>query len=231
MKYGAVIFDLYGTLIDFYTVEEFRQAKSRVAEALGAPASGFLRVWTECMGDRMVNRFGDVEGTLRHICTTLGVQPEPDRLSQCALASVAAVKRELRPRPAVPDTINALKQAGLRVGLLSDCTIEVPMAWPETPLAPLIDEPVFSCVEEMAKPDPRMYVTVCERLGVRPEECLYVGDGGSRELTGAREAGLNPVLIRVGYDSFIDPWRADALEWDGPTIRAIPEVLSLVSST
>jgi len=47
------------------------------------------------------------------------------------------------------------------------------------------------------KPDPRIYHLALERLKVKPQDCLYVGDGSSHELTGARKVGMHPVQIHV----------------------------------
>ena len=41
----------------------------------------------------------------------------------------------------------------------------------------MIDEPVFSCVVGLCKPDPRIYRLALERLSVQAEESLFVGDG------------------------------------------------------
>ena len=43
---------------------------------------------------------------------------------------------------------------------------------------------------KLLKPDPHIYELACRRLGVRPEDAAFVGDGGSNELAGAEEAGL-----------------------------------------
>jgi len=40
-----------------------------------------------------------------------------------------------------------------------------------------------------------MYRLACTGLAVTPAECLYVGDGGSGELTGAAAVGMRPVLL------------------------------------
>ena len=48
-----------------------------------------------------------------------------------------------------------------------------------TPYAELIDEPLFSCVEGLVKPDPDLYLRACGRLGVKPRDCVYVGDQDS----------------------------------------------------
>ena len=63
--------------------------------------------------------------------------------------------------------------------------------WSPNAFVPL----VLSWQERCRKPDPRLYATAARRLGVGPGECWYAGDGGGRELTGARRAGMRPVLV------------------------------------
>ena len=57
-------------------------------------------------------------------------------------------------------------------------------------LFPYFDVALISYEQGICKPDPAMYQRMIEQLGVAPDECLYVGDGGSRELYGARDAGM-----------------------------------------
>ena len=65
---------------------------------------------------------------------------------------------------------------------------------------------------------------VCDRLKVAPDRSLYVGDGGSRELTGATASGMDAVQIRAPYDTVT----GDREEWPGARISALKEVLALV---
>jgi putative hydrolase of the HAD superfamily len=65
---------------------------------------------------------------------------------------------------------------------------------------------------------------VCDRLKVAPDRCLYVGDGGSKELTGAAESGMDVVLIRASYDTV----NGDREEWQGTRISELKQVLDLV---
>ena len=44
-----------------------------------------------------------------------------------------------------------------------------------------------------------------ERLNLRAEECLYVGDGGSRELYAARDAGMHPVQCTWFHSMAFEP--------------------------
>ena len=43
------------------------------------------------------------------------------------------------------------------------------------------------------KPAPAIFRQCAQMLDVKPEDCLYVGDGGSQELTAARALGMRAV--------------------------------------
>lgn len=229
MSYDAVVFDLYGTLVDFGPDRAYAEAHARMSELLGIESKEFRRRWLDTIRDRSIGKFGGLEDTILHICKEMGASPSRELLRQAADIRLTMIKRFLLPREGVPETMASLKDLGLKVGLITDCSAETETAWPETPMAPLVDVPLFSCSEGVCKPDPRIFLSSCERLGTTPDRCLYVGDGGSQELTGAKAVGMYPVLIRVEYDEFMDSYRPDALAWEGPRISSIPEVLHLVA--
>jgi len=54
----------------------------------------------------------------------------------------------------------------------------------------LVDEVVYSHEAGVSKPDPRIYALACDRLGVRPQEMVFVDDA-DRCVTGARKAGIH----------------------------------------
>jgi putative hydrolase of the HAD superfamily len=73
----------------------------------------------------------------------------------------------------------------------------------------------------LRKPDPRIYRLALDQLGVEPEQAVFVGDGANDELAGAERVGMTA----VGVDS---PGGELPEDWDGPRIRALPELLELV---
>ena len=75
----------------------------------------------------------------------------------------------------------------------------------------------------------RMYEVIRERLGVAPENCLYVADGENYELKAAGDLGMNPVLIRANSHRLNGELRQEAREWQGAAISTLSEVLSLVN--
>ena len=58
---------------------------------------------------------------------------------------------------------------------------------------PYFDAVCLSYEEGIKKPDHRIFQRCMEKLRVDAGDCLYIGDGGSRELETAREIGMHPV--------------------------------------
>lgn len=225
MKYDAVIFDLFGTLVDNMNVGAFNTVLGEMADVLAVPPKELRRFWGESWPQRAIGAFPSLEVTLEHACKRLGTQVSMKQISEAARLRFDLTRQMLTPRHDTIETLTRLKKAGYKIGLISDCTLEVPRFWPETPLAEQIDAAIFSCSVGLKKPDPRIYLLACEQLGVLPERCLYMGDGGSRELTGAKAVGMYPVLIRVPYENASNTQRQDEEKWEGARITTVQDIL------
>jgi putative hydrolase of the HAD superfamily len=74
--------------------------------------------------------------------------------------------------------------------------------WSETPFAGLFDAEVFSCSCRLRKPDPQIYRSALDQLGVAAQEALFVRDGANDELAGAERVGMRdprpPARRRAG---------------------------------
>ena len=57
------------------------------------------------------------------------------------------------------------------------------------PSFPLMDGWVVSAFERIMKPDPAIYLVLCERYGLNPASCLFVDDNADN-VAGARVAGM-----------------------------------------
>ena len=88
----------------------------------------------------------------------------------------------------------------------------------------ILPHELFSCQVGLKKPDPRIYRLACDQLGVPPERCLYIGDGSSRELSGAAAVGMHPVMLRAVHEDLRDAHHIDAEEWQGLVIATPVEV-------
>jgi putative hydrolase of the HAD superfamily len=86
-----------------------------------------------------------------------------------------------------------LKTRNIKIGLISNCYSEECDVIKDSILFEYFDSACMSCELGMKKPDVRIFEKCMKDLEVSPEECIYVGDGGSRELETARKLGMNPV--------------------------------------
>ena len=230
MRYDAVIFDLFGTLVPSFGGEPYEACLREMAAALGADAEAFGRLWIDDeIGSRRITGGFDSEGAcIEHICRLLALSPSRAAVQAAVEARTRFVRASLVPRPDAIETLKRLHEIGLRTGMMTVCSPEVPRLWEETALLPYIDHPLFSCSIGLDKPDPRFYALACTRLGVAAGRCLYVGDGAGRELSGAVKAGMCAVLICPPAEAAIIMKHADAREWRGRRIAALAEVTDLV---
>ena len=228
-EYTAVIFDLYGTLIDELMHPEanrivYERTKDEMADALGVDRAEFAKGWADVMHERMTGGLPSTEAALLHICNGLGVEAGDDRVMAAVEMRLEYTRNFIIPRPGVLETLAECRDRGFKVGLISNCTEEVSRLWDSTAFAPLFDAAILSFEVGMAKPDPRIYALATERLGVEAKVCLYVGDGSDGELSGAARAGMTAVLMRAPYDEA----DGNRESWDGRRISNIPEVLELL---
>jgi putative hydrolase of the HAD superfamily len=217
----AVVFDLWDTIVDFVP-DEGDALHRRVAERLGVSFERFCEVW---YADELMRRrnVGPLADCFAAACETLGVEADVDELVRWRHD---LTRRALVPRQGLLDTLGELRRRRVKVGLVSNCTEEVALVWPETSFARFFDTAVFSATAGCAKPDPHIYRLACDRLGVEPAESLFVGDGANDELQGAREVGMTPVLIHRDGE---EPNWENVRNWSGHRITSIPQVLDLVA--
>jgi putative hydrolase of the HAD superfamily len=227
MKFNAVIFDLFGTLVDDF-VSSVGQMSTELAAALAVPYEPFMSHWNQSSEMRIIGAFQTVEANIKYVCDAMNVHPGPEQIAKAVEIRMKHIRKALQPRPNATSTLSQLKNPGYKLGLISNCSIEIAILWPETAFAGLIDTPIFSCRARLKKPDERIYHLGCERLGVTPGSCLYVADGEDYELTSAAKVGLHPVLIRTPSQQTTRRLHPEAREWQGIAITDLTEVLQLV---
>jgi len=207
----AVIFDLWETLID-WDPEAAAVMHERI-DALTEP--GFRERWYAAP-----NRY---VAPVREVLAGLGVPAEA--MDDVCAARSEFVRRCLVPRDGAVETLRTLRERGHLVGLITVCSEDVELLWPESAFAGLFDAEVFSNAVGLSKPDPRIYLHCCALLGVEPAEAVFVGDGANDELAGARRVGMEALLIhRPGEE----PLWPELAKWDGPRVTSIPEVLEVL---
>ena len=86
-------------------------------------------------------------------------------------------------------------------------------------LMPYCDILVVSGDVGVHKPDPALFTYTADKLGLKPEECVYVGDHPVNDIQGALEAGMKPIRMNWGW------FKDKELRSDVPIIEDIIDVL------
>jgi putative hydrolase of the HAD superfamily len=228
MKFQAVIFDLFGTIVDDFAPASAASNYAELPAALGVPCDLFMQYWRQITDRRSLGEFQTVDASIEYVCDIIGATVTDEQMTKAVETRLQLTRRALTPRPNALATLAQLRNNGFKTGLLSNCSIEIPIVWPETVFAELFDSTVFSSRERLKKPDPRIYHLACERLAVIPEHCLYIADGENHELAAAAKVGLHPVLLRnLSRDNSAELLR-EAREWQGSTVCTLLELLELV---
>ena len=214
--------------MDNFSRTSYDQVLKDMASILKVPENDFARAWRESFPERVNGAHATHQESIEHICRRLGVRFTKGQIEQAAALRLEYTSRTLVPRPGVVETLTTLRRRGYNIALVSDCSHETPAVWRQTPFAPLFDVTVFSCVAGFKKPDPRIYRLAIDQLGVTPSDCLYIGDGSSNELTGAKAAGMYPVMIRDPGETADTHYIEREDDWDGPCISFLREVLDLL---
>ncbi|HSD49271.1 MAG TPA: HAD-IA family hydrolase [Actinomycetota bacterium] len=224
---GAVVFDLFGTLVYEFPRTDWDAWLDTSAAVLEADVDAFKAAWTATAVERQTGRLGDIEENLRTVAARAGVWPTEAQLAEVLEGRAAMYRQWFVPRRGAQEVLARLRADGYPLALVSMCAPDTPAMWRASPLAGSVDVEVFSCDVALRKPDPEIYLLASDRLGVAPTVCLYVGDGSYRELSGAAAVGMRPVLIRDPLEE-AEMLRPEAEEWDGPTIDDLDRITELV---
>ena len=223
----AVVFDLFHTLTG---PESEWSELPFTSEFLGIDRRAWDTVLHSQSRWRLTGEEKDPFRILRRLVDTVDARIPDQRVH-------AAVKiREQRYREALAripleniETLKRLKERGLRLGLISNADASEVTTWQDCPLCGLFDAEVFSCDAGCVKPDLEIFRTCLEHLGVGADDSLFVGDGGSDELVGARAAGFKTVFIS-GIIEELWPHRVpERIAIADHHIQRLPEVEAVIT--
>ncbi|MDH3592198.1 MAG: HAD family hydrolase [Planctomycetota bacterium] len=223
----AVVFDLFGTLVPNLDPSHYVGRVSRIAAELGVPEEPFLNQWRTTFRARMDGTLIDGPDMYIPILDALGIAWERQQLVDADVIRSSMIQDGLAPKPDAVATLRELQDAGYLLALATDCSSGTPDLLDNTPLGRFFTVRAVSAHLKTTKPDARMYRHVLDGLGVTGEECLYVGDGNSRELIGAREHGMTTVWVDNGN---AQQWEHEFVPDGDHTIRDLAEIPALLRS-
>ena len=110
-------------------------------------------------------------------------------------------------------TLQALKESGVVVGLISNFEEWLEGMLIEMEVAELFDVVVISGKEGIEKPHSGIFELALSRAGVEAADSVYVGDSIRSDVEGSSAIGMTPVLIdRRGVHGSFDGHRIETLD-------------------
>lgn len=94
--------------------------------------------------------------------------------------------------------LKKIKSKGYKIGLITNGSHELQYKkLGKLELTDLFDEIIVSGDTPYQKPDERIFLMMAERMGVAPQEMMYVGDHPLNDVEGSRKAGCVSVWVKT----------------------------------
>jgi 2-haloacid dehalogenase len=187
MPAAAVVFDLFGTLLDI--------ASLRTAAAFVCPTpDAFVATWREkqlayAFASAIMDRYEDFDALTGHAARFAAAKHQLS-LDASQIDALVRAWEYMQPYPDVAATLAALTAAGLRCAVLTNGT-------PATSRAAMRNAGIEASIEAslyvdsagVYKPDRRVYDLVTRHYGVAPADLVFVTSNGW-DATGAAAYGM-----------------------------------------
>jgi HAD superfamily hydrolase (TIGR01509 family) len=199
---GAVLLDFSGTLFDDTSVIRPERLIARCAvrgRELGSAqaqqlCTGILAVIDSPEGRARREKADLSADRHRAVWTALAATaPGSDALIAEAFYDCVIAADGWHPYPDTAQLLTALHTAEVPVAVVSNTGWNIRGSFVHAGLDGLVTRFVLSCEVGVQKPDPALFHTACDRLGVPPEHALMVGDDPVRD--GAATAAGIPAYI------------------------------------
>jgi putative hydrolase of the HAD superfamily len=196
----AVLFDLYDTLL-YLDSEIVIETRRQLAIRAGVDPEPWGVLWRENVLDRMLGKLGSLEDEIRTMLRQSGADPSPELVAELAETEMADWTRAVTLYDDTIPTLAALRERGLLLGLISNCSAQAGAVLGRIGLAHYFDGIALSYEVGIAKPDPGIFEHACRQLRVTPAACLFVADGAFTELDAAKRCGMIAVKIEQDHQS------------------------------
>jgi HAD superfamily hydrolase (TIGR01509 family) len=232
----AVLFDFGGTLFDYEIVapgeRESIVALARWAGS-GVDARDILRVYRGSLKHVFYHYLPQsyylhrdmFRDALLGMAHTLEISLTDEQFARYRALQWERRARDFVLRDGVHDTLQALRDRGLHLGIVSNIDEDQLAHMLElSQIEPHFDSVLSSEQAQSCKPDSGIFSEALRRAGCAPHEALFVGDSLQQDIAGANRVGLRSVLI------WSDPEREPTIGEHQPwrVIRRIPELLAFI---
>ena len=213
-KVRAVLFDLGETLLNFGRVNTTRlfcdgaRLSYNFLQNCGQPVGGFrYYCWRNlfslymrrCLSKITKKDFNSLL-LLRGIGTKKGIRLDKEQWRHFAWLWYEPLSRISQVEPRIKETLAALKELGLKLGIVSNTFVTGSSLEKHLEQAGLLDffpVRIYSYEFDFRKPDARIFKVAAERIGELPENIMFVGDRIDTDIAPAVKMGMMAVLKKA----------------------------------
>ncbi|UCG95015.1 MAG: TIGR02253 family HAD-type hydrolase [archaeon] len=220
----AVLFDLDNTLIDFIKMKRIcsEEAVSAMTDA-GLPLSKEkgVKILYELYREYGIENQKIFQEFLNKVSGKID-----KRILAEGISAYRKVKAGfLKPYPHVVSTLIKLKEKGLKLGIVSDAPeLQGWIRLADMRIIYFFDTVVTLGETGKKKPSKKPFQIALKKLGLKPEEILFVGEDPERDIKGAKALGMKTALALYGLGYRKRPVKIKA-DYE---IRDVAEILKIV---
>lgn len=194
----GVIFDLDGTILDSIDAL-WRAFNAGVTAFKLAPVAKERLLGLMNLGRSLAEILGEIYPELRaeSASSTVG----------CIMAEIkknylAQVTDEVRLSSGALELLDRLRVRGLRMGVVTSRSAPPEKLWNELERRQIAQfmKAVVTAAESRRKPAPDAVIECLKRLGLLPEECIFIGDSQA-DIRAGKAAGVRTVAVATGVSA------------------------------
>ncbi len=196
--FKAVLFDLDNTLMDFMSMK-----KISCEAAISAMIDAGLDLEHDKAYDKLFELYGkygiEHQKIFQEFLSAVNGEIDYKILSSGVTAYRRVQAGFMRPYPHVRATLIALRERGIKLGILSDAPkMRAWLRLSEMSLTDFFDTVITLDDTGEMKPSPKAFSAAVKGLGVEAGRILFVGDNPERDIKGAKAAGMKTALAKYG---------------------------------
>jgi len=194
----AILFDLDNTLIDFMLMK-----RKSCEAAMDAMVNSGLRTSKKDGMRTLYGLYGEKGIEYNRIFQEF-LKKTAGRVDYRILAKGVVAYRKaqiayVRPYPGTVKTLLKLRERGLKLGIVSDApSVNAWIRLVEMGIEDFFDVVVTLSDTGKEKPSKIPFLEAVKKIGINPENILFVGDRPGRDIKGAKAAGMKTVFAKYG---------------------------------
>jgi putative hydrolase of the HAD superfamily len=234
----GIFFDLYGTLLVFDDFDNADNNWTKVFYELGGKPNNISFEDIKLICNEILE--SDLEKDISTGLTTYetkikngfaqkNIFPSDEEIKIIADATLEVWQRDIRPAKDAMFVLGELRKSKKIVLITNfDHSPHIKKLITKTGLAEYFDEVIISDEAGCKKPSPDIFNIALEKIGLKKEEVVYVGDNIVDDIGGASSAGIKPVLIsRNSKSNNVNHLYIDETTKSFQTISSLSELLDL----